>query len=444
LTGERETFGTRFGMLMTMIGVAVGLGNVWRFPYMTGRYGGATFVLIYVAAGLLIGVPALMAEWALGRETRRGAAGAYERVGFPLGKPTGWFLFGTVVVAMGYYTNALGWVLYHALAELGRWVGPSFDASAILPPDSGFDPRSFALQLTCTALIIFGCCVVVLRGVRSGIERVSKVVMPLLLGILLLLVLRTLTLPGAWEGVTWYLLKIDTTTLTGGAIAAAVGQAVFSLSLGGTFMVVYGSYLPDRDRLGPNAVWTAVGDIVAGLLAGLAIIPAVIALGLEPASGPALLFDTLPQVFARMPFGTLLGALFFIGLFAAAYLSDVAAFEVLVAGLTDNTRLGRRGAVWLMATIVFVVAIPPMINLRIFVPWDMTFGSGMQTLGSLLAVVALAWCLDRSAALRQLDPDHPRLAVLLFYWLRFVVPSVIVAVGVWWLLSDVLGIASSP
>ena len=226
---------------------------------------------------------------------------------------------------------------------------------------------------------------VVLRGVRSGIERVSKVVMPLLLGILLLLVLRTLTLPGAWEGVTWYLLKIDTTTLTGGAIAAAVGQAVFSLSLGGTFMVVYGSYLPDRDRLGPNAVWTAVGDIVAGLLAGLAIIPAVIALGLEPASGPALLFDTLPQVFARMPFGTLLGALFFIGLFAAAYLSDVAAFEVLVAGLTDNTRLERRGAVWLMATIVFVVAIPPMINLRIFVPWDMTFGSGMQTLGSLLA-----------------------------------------------------------
>ena len=106
MTGERETFGTRFGMLMTMIGVAVGLGNVWRFPYMTGRYGGATFVLIYVAAGLLIGVPALMAEWALGRETRRGAAGAYERVGFPLGKPTGWFLFGTVVVAMGYYTNA--------------------------------------------------------------------------------------------------------------------------------------------------------------------------------------------------------------------------------------------------------------------------------------------------------------------------------------------------
>jgi NSS family neurotransmitter:Na+ symporter len=431
-------------MLMTMIGVAVGLGNVWRFPYMAGRYGGATFVLIYVTAGLLIGVPALMAEWALGRETRRGAAGAYERVGFPFGRPIGWLLFAAITVAMGYYTNAVGWVLYHSLAEVARWVGPEFDASAILPPDSGFDARSFVRQLICTALIIGACCLVVLRGVRSGIERVSKVVMPLLLAILLLLVLRTLTLPGAWDGVTWYLLKIDTATLSGGVIAAAVGQAVFSLSLGGTFMVVYGSYLPDRYRLGPNAAWTAVGDIVAGLLAGLAIIPAVIALGLEPASGPALLFDTLPRVFSQMHLGALLGALFFIGLFAAAYLSDVAAFEVLVAGLTDNTRLSRRGAVWVMAALVFVVAIPPMINVRIFVPWDLTFGSGIQTLGSLLAVFAIGWCLDRSAALRQLDPDHPRRAAFLFYWIRFVVPGVIVVVGAWWLLADVLGIVPSP
>ena len=436
----RELFTSRFGLLMTMIGVAVGLGNVWRFPYMVGKFGGAPFVAVYVVAVLLLGVPALMAEWALGRATRRGPVGAFAAAGLPFGRAVGWFFFFVVTAATAYYTNALGWVLFYATARLASGFGGGWDASVILPPDEGFDATSFVWQVCCTAVVIVACAQVLLRGLLAGIERASRWIMPLLLAIVLLLVLRSLTLPGAWEGVRWYVLKFDPGALSGGVMVAALGQAFFSLSLGGTFMVVYGSYLGGKRGLGRDAALTAGGDLAAGLLAGLAIIPAVIALGLEPDSGPGLLFDTLPRVFDAIPLGALFGTLFFVGLLGAAYLSDVAAFEVLVAGLTDNTSLKRRSAVWLMAGVVFLLALPPMVNMRIFVPWDLTFGSGMQTLGSLLAVVTVGWVMRRADALQQLGGTDPPFRIrLLYLWLRFVVPAAIVAVGVWWLLTDLLG-----
>jgi NSS family neurotransmitter:Na+ symporter len=161
---------------------------------------------------------------------------------------------------------------------------------------------------------------------------------------------------------------------------------------------------------------------------------------MEPTAGPGLLFSTLPDVFAAIPFGSLFGFLFFAGLSGAAYLSDVAAFEVLVAGLTDNTRLSRTRAVWMMSAVVFLLAIPPSINNRIFVPWDLTFGSGMQTLGALLAVLTIGWCVHRSAALKALAGEgRPPVPAWLFYWIRFGIPAAILSVGVWWLLTSVFG-----
>ncbi len=437
--GARETFASRFGTLATMVGVAVGLGNVWRFPYMVGRYGGAAFVLVYVAVVAVIGIPGLMAELALGRATRRGSVGAFARGGLPGGRVVGWVLFAVVAAATAYYTNVIGWVLYYAAAQLLRPAGVLLDGSRILPPAAGSDTGSLLRQLACTAIIILVSVLVLLRGLRGGIERASRWIMPSLFAILLLLVVRALTLPGAWTGVQWYLLTMRWSALEPRVVVAALGQAIFSLSLGGTFMVVYGSYLAPSDDLRTNALWTAVGDTMAGLLAGLAIFPAVFALGLEPGSGPGLVFDTLPRVFARMPAGWLFGLLFFVGLGGAAYLSGVAAFEVLVAGLTDNTRWSRRQAVWAMAALVFLLAVPPMRNLRVFVAWDLTFGSGMQTLGALLAVVTVAWSMDRAAALRELGGQTPRAAtVWLYRWLRFVVPGAIVLVGVWWFLTEVV------
>ena len=436
----RETFTSRFGTLMTMIGVSVGLGNVWRFPYMVGQFGGAAFVLLYVLIALVIGVPALMTEWTLGRHTRRGPVGAFAAGGLPAGRYAGWFFFFVVTAATAYYTAVVGWVLFFGLAELASVVVPTVDPSVILPPDEGFSARSFLLQMACTAAVIFMCAIVLIRGLRSGIEAASKVIMPTLFIILLILVVRSLTLPGAMEGARWYLLKFSPADINAKVMVAAMGQAIFSLSLGGTFMVVYGSYLKPQDDLSVNAILTAIGDTSAGLLAGLAIVPAAIALGMEASQGPGLLFSTLPAVFAAIPLGWLFGFLFFAGLFGAAYLSDVAAFEVLVAGLTDNTRVSRTRAVWIMSAVVFLLAIPPSINNGIFIPWDLIFGSGMQTLGSLVAVITIGWCVNRSAALKAMAGEGgPPVPAWLFYWIRFGIPAAILSVGVWWLMTSVFG-----
>jgi len=441
---QRETFASRFGTLMTIIGVAIGLGNVWRFPYMVGRFGGAAFVLFYVLVVLVIGVPGLMAETALGRYTRRGTVGAFERAGLPAGKAVGWFFFAIVVAATGYYINVIGWVVYYAVGEVARAAGAALDVAAVLPPETGFAAKSVLLQMGCTAAVILSCVVVLVRGLRQGIERASRIVIPLLCLILVALIWRAMPLPNAYAGVAWYILKFRAADLTPRVMMAAIGHAVFSLSLGGTFMVVYGSYLTANDNLTANAWWTTFGDTVSGLLAGFAIFPAVFALGLEPNSGPGLGVAPLPKVFAALPAGWLFGLLFFIGLFGAGYLSGIAAFEVLVAALTDNTRLSRTAVVWLVAGVAFLIAIPPMINNQVFIPWDLTFGSGMQTLGALVAAVTVGWAMNRGDAIRALSEGGPRpVPNWLYLWIRWVIPGALLAVGVWWLVTDVLHVTGT-
>jgi neurotransmitter:Na+ symporter, NSS family len=437
---SRETFASRFGVLMTMIGVALGIGNVWRFPYMVGRYGGAAFVVVYVLISLFIGVPALMGEWAIGRHARRGTVGAYAATGLRGGRALGWFLFVVVIAATAYYTNVIGWVLYYTAGEFASGLGRAWNSATVLPPKTGFSAPSLIAQAACTALVILSCAVVLVSGLQKGIERASRWITPLLAVLLLILLARSLTLTGAGTGVGWYLGKFSWREVTPTVVVAALGHAIFSISLGGTFMVTYGSYLGAGDDLGRSAAWTVGADTVSGLLAGLVIFPAVFAFGLEPSSGPTLLFETMPRVFDQMPVGWLFGALFFIGLLGAGYLSDVGAFEVLIAGLTDNTSLSRRRAVWLIAAVVFVVSLVPMINLRIFLRWDLTFGSGMQTFGALCAAVAAGWAMQRGVLLRQLGAGERGWRRWVPLWLQWVVPGAILAVGIWWLLTDALGI----
>ncbi len=438
MTG-RETFTSRLGTLAAMVGVAVGLGNVWRFPYMVGRYGGAAFVLLYVAIALLVGVPALMAEWSLGRHARRGTLGAYEAVGLPRGRAVGWALFAIVLAAVAYYNNAIGWVVYHAVAEALAPFGRPLRNAVILPPERGFEPASFGLQIVCTALVLAIEAAVLVRGLRRGIERASRVLTPILFGTLLLLIARSLTLPGSAEGIRW-LFAFHPQDVSAGVVLAALGQVVFSLALGGTFMVTYGSYLEEGAHLRADATLTVIGDTTAGLLAGLALFPAVFALGLAPGSGPTLLFTTVPELFARVPAGWAFGALFYGGLAGVALLSGIAAFEVLVVGLADVAGWSRRRAVWTTALAAFALALPPMVSLRIFIPWDLTFGSGAQTFGAFLAVVTAGWVMPRAHLLRQLGGDTPgALDRFLVAWLRWVIPTALLATTVWWLLSDVLG-----
>lgn len=438
---RRETFASFFGALMTMIGVAVGLGAVWRFPYMVGKFGGAAFVLFYMVIVFFVGMPALMAEWTLGRYTRRGTLGAYEKGKFPGGKYVGGFLFFIVFWATGYYTNAIGWVGFHALGEIANALGIKLNATAILPPQEGFNLTSFILQLMSTAFVILTCGIILIKGLRKGIEKISKVIVPALFFILLILIIRSVTLGGASEGIKWYIGGFQFSKLTPSVMAASLGMAFFSMSLGGTFMVIYGSYLDKKADISKNAVLTGIGASMAGLLAGFAIFPAVFSFGLEPASGPGLIFSTLPKTFDMMPLGWMFGLLFFVGLFGAAYLSDVAAFEVLVGGIADNTNIERKKAVLFICSICYVLAILPMINFKIFVPWDLTFGSGMQAFGSLLAVTTAAWCIKRSKALKELSQGRKKpFPMFLYWWMRIVIPIAILFVGINWLLESVFKI----
>ncbi|MCH7782637.1 sodium-dependent transporter [candidate division KSB1 bacterium] len=436
---DRETFSSNFGLLMTMIGVAVGLGNVWRFPYMVGLYGGASFVIFYIVMVITIGIPAMMTEWVLGRHTRRGTLGAFEIGGFPGGKYVGWFLFFVLLCATGYYTNVLGWVGFHAIGYVASLFDIDFNVSAILPPDSGFESTSFLLQMFMTGGVLAACGAVLVKGLKRGIEKISKIIIPVLFIVLLILIVRSVTLPGAGEGVRWFIGGFDLSSLTGSVMAAALGQAVFSMSLGGTFMVIYGSYLNKNAKIMKNALLTGLGDSLFGLLAGFAIFPAVFALGLKPDEGPNLIFSTLPEIFSTLPAGWLFGLLFFCGLFGAAFLSDVAGLEVLVGGIRDKFGIDRKKAVIMVCMSSFLLAIPPMINFGIFVPWDLFFGSGMQTLGALLAVITAVWCIKRSEVLRELSTGRDKpVPLFLLWWMRYVIPFAILFVGLNWLLENVL------
>lgn len=439
MTPPRETFTSRLGVLATMVGVAVGLGNVWRFPYMVGRYGGGAFVLLYVALAVLVGVPALMAEWSLGRHTRQGTLRAFRAAGLPGGRALGWILTGVVLAALGYYNNAIGWVVFHGVAEAVAPLGRPLHGADILPPPGGFALRSFALQVGFTALILVVQGAVLLKGLRQGIQRASTVLTPVLFATLVLLILRALTLPGSGEGVRW-LLAFHPGDVSPAVAMAALGQVVFSLALGGTFMVTYGSYLPDGANIRADAALTVAGDTLAGLLAGLALFPAVFALGLEPGSGPGLLFETLPLLFSRMPGGWLWGTLFYGALGGAALLSGLAALEVLVEGVCGATGWSRRKGIVVLGSGAFLLALPPMVNLAVFIPWDLTFGSGGQTFGAVAAMVTAGWALRRGALLAQLGGDAPsHLDRALVWWIRWVIPVAVGLAAAWWFLTDVVG-----
>jgi len=292
-----------------------------------------------------------------------------------------------------------------------------------------------------TFFVIFTCGYVLIKGLRQGIEKISKWIVPVLFTILIILIFRSVTLQGAGQGIKWFIGRFAISELTPSVMAAALGMAFFSMSLGGTFMVIYGSYLHSQANIPKNALLTGIGASLAGILAGFAIFPAVFAFSLEPSSGPDLIFSTLPQTFSKMPLGWLFGSLFFVGLFGAAFLSDVAAFEVLVGGITDNTPWTRKKAVGLVCGIVFVLAIPPMVNFRIFIPWDLAFGSGMQALGSLLAVVTAVWFIRRSNALKELSEGMVKpFPKFLYWWMRIAVPLAILFVGINWILESLFQI----
>lgn len=428
---SRETFSSAWGMVMALLGVAIGLGNFWRFPYMMGIFGGGAFLVVYLAVVLLVGVPAMLAELTLGRHTRLGPVGAFAAAGLPAGRQVSLLLFGAVGMAMTYYLVVLGWLLAFFVLSVGWLVGlGELDAGSFARLHA-----SWEIQALCGACVAIAAAVVVSRGVRAGIERISRVFLPLFGVLTVSLAIWALTLPGGAEGLR-YVFTVDWSALSPRALMAAVGQAFFSLGLGGTFLVIYGSYLPDSTPLPLRAWSTALGDVAASVLAVLVIMPVAFAFGLSPSSGPPLLFEVMPAAFQAMPGGAFFATLFFLGLGCIAFLSGVAAVEVLVGSLADARGLDRRRSVWWVCGALVVMGIPAMLSLDYIVWSDLVWGSTMQPVGSVAAVAALAWGLGRGAARAELakTADVPRWVEGWFLWIRWVVPAaVIVALLSGWL-----------
>ena len=415
-----------------MIGVAVGLGNVWRFPYMMGQYGGSAFLVVYVVFVLIFAIPAVTAEWSLGRYTRHGPIGAMQRAFGPFGKWLGYLLVLTVLIANSYYVVIVGNVAFSAFFA----VSTGFTADSIPSYTAGLD--NGVLQAMVAALVIGAALWVVHRGIGKGIERVSKLFVPVFGIMIITLIILALRLPGATAALKEFLAP-DFSQLTPTSLFAALGQAFFSLSLGGTFYLVYGSYLRDRENIPRTAIATGIGDASAALLASLFIVPAVLALGLNMQAGPLLIFETLPRMFAAIPAGRFIGTAFLIGLWMMAFLSTVAAFQVIVAAMTDSFKFSRTKAALVVGGVEGLLMLPSALNPDIIGTLDLIFGSGMQMLGSGLTIVALFWGCDKAVAVTQIFGGRTDgIRRLYLVWLKWAVPATL-AVMLLLYVADSLG-----
>ena len=360
-TKQRETFGSRLGFIFLSAGCAIGLGNVWRFPFITGQYGGAAFVLIYVAFLLLLAMPIMVMEFSVGRASRLSPSRSFE-VLCPEHKV--WSLWGYAAwigncLLMMFYTTITGWMLsYTYNSAVGTFAG--LNTEAVGQFFGGFleSPTQMVGWMT---LAVFIGSVVCFSGLQSGVERVTKIMMCGLLIIMIALAVRSVTLPGADKGLEFYL-KPDFSKLIssglGTTLYAALGQAFFTLSLGIGSMAIFGSYIKkDRSLFGESLIVTGLDTFVA-LTAGLIIFPACFAYGINPGAGPGLIFVTLPNMFNSMPNGQIWGTLFFLFMSFAALSTVIAVFENIVACFMDKLNWSRQKSTIVMAVLVFVFSIP--------------------------------------------------------------------------------------
>jgi len=417
--GSRGRFASSLGTILATAGVAIGLGNIWRFPYMMGRDGGAAFLGLYLVFMVALGAPMLMCEWSLGRHTRRGPWGAYQRVGMRGGGLVAGLIVVTIVMAASYYGVVVAWVLQTALSQAGGALGMTGEAPTTFKAITGSPARQMAfLALT----VSLGCGALAL-GVRRGIERISSIVLPLFFALLCAVLYRVLTMEGAQAGLR-SLLAPEVSALSWRAALSAMGQAIFSLGLGGMFMVLYGGYMRDEASIPAGALGTVGADLAAALLAGAIVVPAVLATGTDLASGPTLLFEVLPGVFAGSTLGAATGAAFFLGVFFVAMLSLIAAYEAIVAALGDGLGMRRGRALLLVLGAQIALATPAYFIARYIEVSDFVWGTTMQPVGAGLAVIAAAWCLGRARTMEQIRRSS-RLPVpgWLFLWIKWVIPG---------------------
>ncbi|HHV07445.1 MAG TPA: sodium-dependent transporter [Firmicutes bacterium] len=412
MTGEsRETFGSKMGFIFAAAGSAIGLGNIWRFPYLVGMYGGAAFLIVYLVMVAIIGIVCFVAEVSLGRHTRQSNVGAFKAIK-PSWAPVG--LIGIIAgfMILSFYGVVGGWSIYYFFKAIAGF--PSADPGVCGDMFGSFVSHPVS-PLIFTALFMIATIYIVYSGIQDGIEKYSNIMMPALFVIIVILAIRSVTLPGASAGLEFYL-KPDFSKITGETLLAALGQVFFTLSLGMGSILTYGSYLSQDENIPSVCTTVPLMDTLIAFLAGLVIFPAVFAYGFEPTSGGGLVFITLPAVFSEMPAGILFGSAFFFLIFLAALTSAISLLEPVVAYMIEEHGWERRRATVIMGSIIFAVGIFASLSngvlsgfkiggMVLFDLLDYISGNWLLPISGLLTAIFVAWVWGSDNALQEATND---------------------------------------
>ena len=427
---KREKFSGQLGVIAAAVGSAVGLGNIWRFPFLCGQHGGGAFVLVYILCVVLIGLPILLSEFSIGR---RGKSNAYRafKVLAP-GKP--WYLIGVMgiiaaLVIMSFYSAVGGWTIEYFIRSITNTMSDNPAEQFENFVAGGFLPIFYQL------IFMLMCLGIVMLGVQKGIEKSNKILMPLLFLLLVILCVRAVMLPGAMEGIK-FLFRPDFSQLTGNSILAAMGQAFFSLSIGMCCMITYGSYIKRKEDLAASSVIIAGTDTFVSLLGGILVFSVAAAFAVAPGAGPGLLFITLPEMFQQMTGGMIFSTLFFILLCIAALTSAISLIEVVVSFCVEEIRIGRTAATLLVSGVIFALGILCSLSLGLmpgiglfgmnfFNFMDFTASNVLLPLGGFFISLFVGWGLKKRIVEKELTSDgtvkFTGLRVF-FFLVRYVVP----------------------
>lgn len=444
VTKKRETFSSGLAIFFATLGSAVGLGNIWKFPYLTGQFGGGVFLFVYLLCILLVGLPIMLGEFYIGRKTRKNAVGAFEVL-----KPkTGWKGIGLMnmlasYLIMFFYSCVAGWVyLYVFKAIKGDFASVTADSVKTIFGNAVVSPVSPIIWQVIVMVVVAS---ILIMGVQKGIEKITKTLMPILFILIILCDIRALTLPGAGEGLK-FLFQPDFTKLTAVAILTALGLAFFKLSLAMGIMITYGSYFTQNNNLIQTGTKVAFSDTLVSMLAGIAIFPAVFTFGMEPAAGPGLLFMTIPLVFSQMPLGNILLVAFFFLTSIAATCAMLSITEVLVAYWQEERGLSRKASVLLNTVIILVIGSlaalsadktsllgqVSILGKGFFDLFDYLSSNILLPLGGLLIAIFIGYFTKKDDLKTELSNDGTlnidRAFDLFYFVIRYITPALLILV----------------
>lgn len=446
---ERENFSGRFGVIMAMAGSAIGLGNIWRFPYVAGENGGGAFVLIYLAASIFLSLPLMFSECIIGRRTQSNTYGAMKQ----LAPGTRWKWLGlltliTPFIILSYYSVVGGWSVDYLFKSVTLQFSP--DNMDNMSSIFGNFISAPWMPLLCHTIFLGLTALLIVAGVKKGIEKFSSVTMPILFVLIILIIIYSLSLNGSGEGIR-YLLRPDFSKITGKSIISAMGQSFYSLSLGVGTMLIYASYVKKNENIMAMSVGTTFFDLVFALLAGFAIMPAVFAVGIEPGTGPGLVFETLPYIFAKiglsMPWlSAAVGILFFFTILVAALTSSISLLEVGVAYLVEEIGWSRKRATlvmfiaaWTLGCLCSLSFGPlrevSLMGLSIFEFCDQLTSNFLMAFGGVLFTIFVGWKMSK-AAVREEFTNGGTLKIntfcfnFVYFLIRYVAPVLIIVIFV--------------